>query len=202
MIGGMDDSRPRLAGTWKGTPSRRSDRVQIAGLDLPRRLETSDEVLMGDHVAAKIAAVVEFDDTSQRFQMTELRVTPTPGYGVTGEILRLIPVADVLRRAISIAPHGPGLTPHGEGTTALGPYHLLTEQERDRMREAGPVSDTVQAVGLIYTAARAVGDPPTRAVQDTFDIPRRTADRWVARARERGFIADTAATTEGETDAS
>jgi transposase len=52
----------------------------------------------------------------------------------------------------------------------------------------GPTDQALRMVGAVYRIAYLMGEPPTRAVAQTFQVPRSTAGRWVHLARERGFL--------------
>ena len=47
----------------------------------------------------------------------------------------------------------------------------------------------LERVAEIYRAALAAGNPPTRAVEEAFDVPGRTGSRLVSRARKAGLLA-------------
>jgi len=48
--------------------------------------------------------------------------------------------------------------------------------------------DHYRQVAQVYMEAADNGDPPTRAVEQHFDVPRPTAGRWVAVARRAGHL--------------
>lgn len=45
-----------------------------------------------------------------------------------------------------------------------------------------------EQVAEVYDEALDAGDPPTRAVAETFDVPYTTAARWVRRTRDLGLL--------------
>ena len=57
-----------------------------------------------------------------------------------------------------------------------------------RARANGTTPTELERVAEIYRAALADGDPPTRAVQDAFNVSKRTASRLVSRARDAGHL--------------
>lgn len=105
------------------------------------------------------------------------------GPAVTGEALRSVAVAAFVRRSLGDASF-PSMIESGTRVA----FGLLDVQDRDRMREAGPITETLQAVARVYAAALAVGDKPTKVVAEAFEVPGYTAGRWVAGARKRGFL--------------
>lgn len=52
----------------------------------------------------------------------------------------------------------------------------------------GPLPDVLKVVALIYRLAYLTGQHPTRAVQRRLQLPRSTAGRWIAQARERSLL--------------
>ncbi len=56
-------------------------------------------------------------------------------------------------------------------------------------RQGSPLTDeNLHQVAELYRAAVEHGDPPTQTVADAMHAARSTAARWVAAARERGFL--------------
>lgn len=162
-------------------------KVHIAGLTAPRRTLVNIQIRLDDEPAADGRAVVEFNDESGRFELREIEFRSEPGHSLTGEILRAIPLASLLDHARPSDWEQRQLPP---GVVRHGPYGLLTEEAQARMKEAGPVTETLRMVATIYQVAYAMGDPPTKQVAAAFDVPRPTAERWVRRARERGFLGE------------
>jgi len=110
------------------------------------------------------------------------------GDPVTADALRSIAVTQFIRRSLEAharAGGDPFVTLTGEPRVA---FDFLAEKDRDRMVEAGPVTETLRMVAALYRIALAIGDRPTKTVTEVFQVPRYTADRWVAKARERGFL--------------
>ncbi|MCI2422759.1 hypothetical protein MOQ72_35570 [Saccharopolyspora sp. K220] len=124
-----------------------------------------------------------------RLGVSELKIKQrVGGPSVTSEALRSIAVGQFLRRSfIASNELRPGEADDYDPVRRVA-FGLLRAEDRDRMKEAGPVTETLRWVSVIYRAALATGDAPTKAVQESFDVPRYTADRWVAKAREREFL--------------
>jgi hypothetical protein len=129
---------------------------------------------------------VEFNEQTGRFELRKLVIETLPGETITGDLLRAIPVTAILR---AVLPHDDSRLP--PGAMRAGPYGLLSDDAQRRMREAGPVTETLEMVAMIYRTAYAVGDPPTKQVELAFEVSRPTAERWVRHARQRGFLGDT-----------
>ena len=51
-----------------------------------------------------------------------------------------------------------------------------------------PEEATSEHVAVIYRIAYACSRPPTQAVAEAFDVSRATAGRWIADARDQGFL--------------
>ncbi|MGI8868763.1 MAG: hypothetical protein ACR2F6_07920 [Mycobacteriales bacterium] len=64
----------------------------------------------------------------------------------------------------------------------------LSDEDIARLKAAGPTEDTLKWVARSYRLALILGEPPTRAVERDLRVPRSTAGRWVALARERGHL--------------
>ena len=111
-----------------------------------------------------------YDEQAGRYITQRVTVTARDGHEVTGETLRGIRVAELLRHKT-------------QGTLA----HLMPRWPRE-LAEAGPTVETLQAVAVIYRLALMLGDSPTQAVAEELGIPRSTAGRWVTRSRDRGFL--------------
>jgi hypothetical protein len=123
-----------------------------------------------------------------RLVATAVRVSQKDnGAPVTGEVLRSIPVALLtkqhLRSVVEVTTTGEG----DSAVTRISP-RVLTEEVRQRLVESGPTAETLDWVGYFYRLALLVGDPPTRTVEVLFQVPRSTAGRWVAAAREHGYL--------------
>lgn len=54
-----------------------------------------------------------------------------------------------------------------------------------KLRENGPVEETLMWVSRVYAVARINKRPPTKDVSELFSIPLRTASHWVKLMRER-----------------
>lgn len=114
-----------------------------------------------------------------RLGVHRLHVYGTDDEPVTGAALRKLPLRAFVQHAFNPV--------DGEGKSVRS-YGTVRRSEAARLREAGPVTETLEAVTRVYQAAWIAGDPPTVAVVETFGIPRPTADGWIRRARERGFL--------------
>jgi len=162
--------------------------VEVApGLKCPALLqiegETDDEVY---------GFVIEVVPQGGRLVARSVKVHQrVGGPPVTGEAIRSIPVATMVRAAAGgiLVEH-----PDEEGSSIklLSPIGLMggvvPEAYLPRLRQNGPTDETLQWVARVYRVALLLSDPPTKAVEALFEVPRSTAGRWVAAARRRGFL--------------
>jgi hypothetical protein len=124
---------------------------------------------------------------------------------LTGALLRRIRLDVYLRGAITHAafpytrervegkePFDLGGAPAWEAEPGFAPWDATLRAIREARRQPRPgvlVSDDhLRQVEAAYRAAMAQGQPPTRAVMEQWHVARATASRWIARARDRGFL--------------
>jgi hypothetical protein len=105
---------------------------------------------------------------------------------ITTEGLRQIAVAALLH--VAVEGNVMHASPTGEaGDKVLTWPWLLMLSERAQAG-GGPSEEDLFAVATVYQVAYATGAPPTRTVMQRFGLPRSTASRWIALARERGLL--------------
>jgi hypothetical protein len=141
-----------------------------------------------DYHGYDLVARVEFD--GERVVLDEITVRRRDGgEPVTGEALREIAVQSILRAhiraAIQVMGQGAPDVKPGEPVRAQG---LLSPATAERLRQLGPEPETLQWVARVYRVSDAVGDPPTKAVRQTFGISQSAAGNWIGRARSAGLI--------------
>lgn len=156
------------------------------GITAPLPIELTVEDWEGFDLVLKVGAVPADGDRAGRLLCKELTLRQRDdGPPVTSDALRAVPVATLMRSA------GLGALlasqPHSGGGVEMFPL-VLDSETVDRVRALGPVRDSLQEVARVYRLALVLGDPPTRAVEATFGLPRSTAGRWVGLAREQGFL--------------
>lgn len=171
------------------TPRRPWPRVLRDGRTayIPRFTFATDS---GDHEPRlRVVMDVAVDDWG-RARCLELVVRPLDDEPVTGERLRAIPLARLLRHASA---ESRSFVAHEGGGTFAPP----TPAERDaiyrgegrRPRRGSPITDEhLEEVADVYRSALERQEPPTQAVMDEWHVSRSAASRWVAAARERGFL--------------
>lgn len=115
-----------------------------------------------------------YEPGAGRYVTRQATVRSVDGAEVTGEALRSVPVATILRD---------GLLGALQAVMALN----FAPPPAD-IGKAGPTTETLQWVARIYRTALLVGDAPAQAVASALGVPRSTASRWATRARDRGYL--------------
>jgi hypothetical protein len=172
--------------TFRSTPVPDAAFIQLApGLaaESPIRLEVTD--WEGFDLELLVAAVPGQDDRAGRFVCEALTVRQRAGgLPVTSEVLRGVPVATLIR----------GVGSRYWQTVDVGEQQIsftdarLTDEIAARLREQGPTSESLTWVARAYRLALVLGDSPTQAVEQGLGLPRSTAGRWVALARQQGLL--------------
>lgn len=152
--------------------------VVAPGLSMPRTVTVHVEDLNGYNVELVVGA------RDGRLVASEVRVCEREGGpAVTGEVLRSIPVATLTKHAAAHA-----LDYEYRDGVASMKAREFTPGYVENVRAAGPVAATLEAVAYLYRLAVLMGEPPTKTVEQTLELPRSTAGRWVALARKEGFL--------------
>lgn len=119
----------------------------------------------------------------------EVRVRRQPdGPPVTGEAIRSIPVAALTQYAAREVLRIVSIAANGE-TTAVRAG--VPEEQVQYVRDHGLTDKTIEIVAHTYRLALLMGNTPTKMVEEWLEIPRSTAGRWIATARERGLLGKT-----------
>lgn len=105
------------------------------------------------------------------------------GPPVTTEAMRDIPVTGLMRYLMSSALRRE--TKHADGSSTL---EQLDDWTADHVTRYGPTDEALTVLAQMYRLAYVCGERPTKAVQDNLKLPRSTAGRWIALARERGIL--------------
>lgn len=146
----------------------------------------------------EMQAVVTFDVELRKYVCHQVMVRRgevvvdgqmRPGEPVTTEVLREVAVSELVSgmtridllvdrhdgRALRELPNPDGREPWGRTLPA-------------DLKSAGPTDRTLRWVAHLYRLGVALGEPPTKTVQEAFALPRTTAVRWVMAARNRQFL--------------
>jgi hypothetical protein len=143
-------------------------------------------------------------------QCRGLNLRDTDGVGITTKTLRRVALVRLMREAVAQAARlytpvekdGKPVfrivsTPPSEAASFYEGY----VKEARRPRQGSPVTDErLQAVADLYRKAIEEGQPPTREIADSMHVGRSTAARWVAKARERGYLGPAIQGRAGEKD--
>lgn len=137
------------------------------GMQVP---ETIEYTTRARDCAATIKAI--YDPKAGRYLVRSLTIEALCDHEVTSEMLRGWRIGALLRQAVEH--HAAHL------------LHPIVTTKRDP--QAGPTTETLQDVALIYRLALLAGEAPTQAVAAHLGIPKSTASVWVTRARDRGLL--------------
>jgi hypothetical protein len=163
------------------------------GDPLPEEIELAGNVVIpaGPHLLEGEDHDVEITLGSDRGRAVARAITVRQREGgdpVTGEALRQVRVAALVREAVRRSKGGQvGMTEEGRRLWEAGVYPY-SDEDLKRMRSNGPTDETLKTVAWVYRMAHAVGEAPTAAVEEVFELPRSTAGRWVSLARKRDFL--------------
>lgn len=109
------------------------------------------------------------------------------GAGITSELLRRIPVATLVRFGAHAVQYVHGRRESGGLTVGAA---WPSEEEGAYVARHGLDDETLKIVARTYRVAYLIGDSPTKKVEELLELPRSTAGRWVAAARERGYLSE------------
>lgn len=130
------------------------------------------------------------DRTEEGIRPTEVSISAPEGSPpISSTTLRALTVHSLTQIALrEIAQRGES---GAHKVRTDGPTTALTDSEVAEIRAAGPVDSSLKAVARFYNLAVAMGEPPAKAVENALGLPRTTASKWVRRARDKGFLAET-----------
>jgi hypothetical protein len=170
----------RVQTTPTGTPSLREFSRLLPGVKVAPRFTATFERDRDDDPPYEGEFTAEFVDG--RYEVAELTCRRVEdGEPITGEGLRRLPIGYMLALAASnYILEGRRIEGASEWTPFMG---ASPGDAKD-----GPTDDALRRVAIVYQLNLACGLAPTRAVEVTFELPRSTAGRWIAMARERGFL--------------
>jgi len=118
-----------------------------------------------------------------RFVITELTIRQrADGPPVTTDQIRSLPLTALAQAASRLVETAEYPTLDDMESPDFTPETVA------RLVAAGPTEETLNAAAWIYRRALIMGEPPARAVHETFEITRSRADRWISMARQRGLI--------------
>lgn len=169
------------------TEPKGSTLVPIApGLVAPSRQLASVSEVNGYDVQLVVVVVPVADGRAGRFECVSVTVERREGGpAVTTEALRGIPVASLVKQvgASSVL-----VVSHVSEHELAADDKSLTDEMVQRFKQSGPTDEVLWWVAYVYRLALAIGSPPTKLVAEWMELPRSTAGRWVAAARDRGFL--------------
>lgn len=146
-----------------------------------------------EHAGFVLELLVDVDNFA-RTSCRELRVRATGDEAVSAPLLRAVRLPVLLTIAAKAAMEK--VTRDEAGALRQAPMtaadvDAFVEQFRGarKARQGTPLTDDqLRNVAELYRAAAARGLPPVKTITKAEHVSRATASRWVAAARERGFL--------------
>lgn len=161
-----------------GSVAKETGKVEIVpGVEGPKRVVFEDLPTTG---GSTFRLDIRFDQDQRRYIVYEVRVRGEEG--IDSETLRYAPVAKWIadyflyeEGTIREQPNPDGREPWG-----LKPPADVAE---------APTSRALKWTAHLYRFGFAVGSNPTKTVQEELGLPRSTVGRWIAKARQAGYLA-------------
>jgi|SRR5215211_2101076 len=125
--------------------------------------------------AIEFSMTIRFDRELRRYVCSELHARE-----ITTELMRHVKIADWIQLALLSDPVVREL-PNPDGREPWG----LTVPEGASKR---PTERALAWVSHLYRYGLAVSYTPTKVVENRLKLPRSTASRWIAMAREAGYL--------------
>jgi hypothetical protein len=136
----------------------------------------------------RVEVYIRFEPELHRYICRAFTARGPVGRPVTTEVLRQARTGDWINMALMKTtvldaeqqPIREVANPDGREPWGLTPPDGITA--------GGPTDRALQWVAHVYRYGYAVSFNPTKAVQETLKLPRSTAGRWIAAAREAGYL--------------
>lgn len=159
------------------------------GLLVPRQVFTEVEVEGFPNTTFDVS--VRFNSETRSYVMEKLSITNMKGISVSEMHSYSIPTLITQAAAASVSVDLTEET--GELRKWVKVGDLLSEIDFEakgaEMKAAGPTRSSLWWVAFVYAYGRAIGRSNYNdQVVSTFGLPKRTATRWIARARSEGLL--------------
>jgi hypothetical protein len=129
---------------------------------------------------------VRWDAEAHRYLLNRLEITSPDGITTSALHKYSIPRLVLALAAGEVLVELEGDDGMARFELALQAYDLT--EIRARMKDEGPTRDNLEWVSRIYAWTAVMGGTPNRMVSSMFQLPTRTATRWIARARTDGLL--------------
>lgn len=137
-----------------------------------------------------VEVTVEWDEALGRFVCASLKCSRRTGRPpVTSDGMRTVNVGGITRAALVSASEVSLVNPHSNPEWKAMFENLNADPAGIGAR--GLSDEALRAAALVYAQAYAIGEPPVEEVAEVLEVPRSTAARWVAKAREAGYLGKT-----------
>lgn len=123
-----------------------------------------------------------------RYRLWNITLTNYNGGEVQAEDLRKLTLGDLLEHANIPTAAGVIHFSDVDGEHRQFAWNLLTPEEAEAMRAAGPTHETLEAAARLYRVAYALRVSTRKTLMSVFKIAGPTADQWVSKARDRGLL--------------
>jgi hypothetical protein len=136
----------------------------------------------------RVEVDIRFDPELRRYICREFTARGPVGRPVTTEVLRQARIGDwinlALMRTTVVDPEQQPIRVI-DNPDSREPWGLIPP---DDLADGGPTDRALRWVAHIYRYGFAVSYNPTKAVMEQLKLPRSTAGRWIAAAREAGYL--------------
>ena len=124
---------------------------------------------------------------------TTIEVSSVEGEGLRSVDLRKLPLGQLVTNSVAKVVASELRISSVVGDRAIystGPSSVLDldDDELSRLRDLGPVKETLEVAADMHEFARVVGWAPTKFTAEKFGVSTMTIVRWMQRARELGLV--------------
>lgn len=139
---------------------------------------------------------VHYDPEQGRYRIrTAVSSSTRNDTDVSSVTLRQIPVPAILeagaRESVSVTfddPDDPAARWHTIAELLRNEGRILPPALAAQVAGGGNTDQRMDIITILYTAAALAGTPPVRTIQQELDVPYRTAEDWISRARRAGRL--------------
>lgn len=167
-------------------PAAGAATVQLGGPGVV--ISSPGSLLVPNHPRAEIATRITIRTDGIELHIDGVELFAMGDLEVTTDDLRNVRLVETIRTCLP-----EHVTVHAWSWAFPTPDYVA-----DAVRKAWPSMTSVSNVAQTYNFARALRLAPIKAVMENYGVSRATAHRWVNLAKDRGEIADGAATDPAE----
>lgn len=157
-------------------PSRLADRPEDDADLVGWGTESADD---GSKVIPRISVGVRMELRDFAYALTRVEIQAHGDEVINGKLLRAIAVGGVVQGPVSLAAR----EKRADGKLVRYWMHDLRKSALD-----GPTDENLKSVARVYAIGHAMQTKPTAAVEDALGLKRSTAENWVRRAKDKGYV--------------